>query len=207
MPPRFSRSRITSVISLVPPGIVKSSEGSGSVSDCGCPFFGGRGISRVVGIGEHRAAVAEHAQHAVERRAMLVGLHLDSQSLAWRHRQDELVLVARRIDSAVEHDGSDHSRRRSRRIGGFAELGIASIPQAVAAIPHQGPACRPAPGARPSIALEIRGANQVGAERRAHGGRGDLDVAAAFRPAVPGRPSRRRGRPAGKSPRPSARPR
>ena len=91
IPPRFSRSRITRVISFVPPGMVRSSDGSGVTSVCACwPVRAGCDDVRIVGVRDHRAVLAQNLQDAVERRAEFGGFHPDPQPLARRRRRSRI---------------------------------------------------------------------------------------------------------------------
>ena len=77
------------------------------------------------------------------------GLDLDAEPLPGGDRQDEAVLVARRVDPAVEHDRRGARTGGPGRVGRLAQLGQPRRRPAAAATRRRAPA---SPGAaRPSV--------------------------------------------------------
>ena len=115
MPPRFSRSRITRVISLVPPGTVKSSDGSGRRERLGLlPFFGGRGMIVSSALASTDPPLPSTRNTPSSAEPMLVGFDLDPQPLARRRPPGRIGRSSPGGSMRpLSTDGCDRPRRRT----------------------------------------------------------------------------------------------
>ena len=157
----------------MPPGIVNSSEGSGSDERLRLGVLWGAEESSVSSAFASTAPPLPSTRRTrVERRAMLIGLYLDPQPLAGGHRQDERIFVAGRIDPAIEDDGGDGPGAAKPPDRPARESRDTWKRPAAPAIRHRGRACR-----RPVTQTQHRARDsrrdQVGAEWRIQGGRGE----------------------------------
>ena len=164
------------MISVIPAGTVKLSEGSGELIAAAflAAAFGlaWAGVGGVVGGGQDRAVGPSDLEHAVERRAELGGVDLDPELLAGGHADDVLVLLPLLADPAVEDHRGERLERRRAGLGRLAELGRTSTTSG--GIDSTSSTGSPGP-AIPSMWFVSRGRKALGSAIgvRAEGRRGD----------------------------------
>ena len=170
-----------------PAGAVKSIDGSGETERGGAGRGGVRAAGEVVSspLASTALLTPKDLQLAVEGRAVFRGQHADAVRLAGRDGHREAVLVARRVDPAVDRRGRRRPSTVARR-GRSARGPRAGRPRSGGRWPPTRRACRARPSAAPLTWNREVSASPTGVR---------ATVAALGSGRVPPRNSRARGSP------------